>query len=149
MKTIHLESTGWNFDSVPDPGVEILQTLTIQTDGSFSFTSYVYDHKEKTNVIKRQEQGIIDPKQCERLYDLLTNYTKTQEPTILSYIQPWTLTLKDENESHTYTGSMVGKVEAKGVELTEFIRALIPVSNIFAFNNTDRTDIGFGCYCVE
>ena len=150
MKRIDLISQGWNYDSTPEPGVEIRQEIHMEESGEYLFQSFVYDKKKNLELPKRKRKGQIPRESFTRLFRLLKQAVKENCFEHLSYIQPWKLTLMDSDETQIRaTGSMSGKVYADSLDMTEYIRDLLQIENCFVFNNIDREDIGFGCYCAE
>ena len=145
-----LISDGWNYDSKPLPGVEILQKLIIDHTGQGSFVSYISTKENNELKVKRNISFSIEPNQATFILNSLHDFFKENEPIKLDYIKNWECTLIDQDKNEvTYSGAMVGKVNYDSIDLTEYIRTSTKIENCFVFNTMDRTDLGYGCYCAE
>ena len=145
-----LNSDGWNYDSKPLPGIEILQRLKINREGEGSFVSYVCNKDSNELEEKRNILFSIPSNQASFILDSLESFLIENETIKMNYIKNWQCTLIDHNDNeYTYTGAMVGKIVVDSIDLTEYIRSVTKIENCFVFNTMDRTDLGYGCYCAE
>ena len=71
-----LISDGWNYDSKPLPGVEILQKLIIDHTGQGSFISYISNKENNELKIKRNISFSIEPNQATFILNSLHDFLK-------------------------------------------------------------------------
>lgn len=137
---IRFISPGWNFDSPPMPGLEVLQEWTLDEHGNFHFQSWKKDMKGNL-IIKRNIEIQLSLKMTQEITNLLHSIDHYEN---LEYIAKWELYINQDKKS----GSMSGKVYAQGIDVTDYLRQWIPIDSLWAFNNTDREDLGM-MYCME
>ena len=139
-----LYSPGMNWEARGFPGVEDEQILTIDEYGNVCLETYCYS-LEHEKVVKRKESCLLDEKTTQDLMHYPEIVGQTEPSDYPDYIRPWILSWEDGQTN----GLMNGKVYADDVDLNEYMRKVIPLSDLFVFDNTDRQDIGMGCYCAE
>lgn len=137
---IRLISPGWNFDTPTIPGIEILQEWTLNEQGNLRFLSWKKDN-HGNSVIKREIEIQLSLDTTQEILNILSSIDQFE---YLDYIAKWELYI-DENK---ISGSMSGKVFAQGIDVTDYLRQSIPIDSLWAFNNTDRQDLGM-MYCME
>lgn len=126
------------YAGIPMPGMEWKQVWEIEENGYFRFHTFGLEADQP--IEKRVFEMRLAPDVTEEIVSLLKQIDAYEQRSILTQ---WSLDV----EGLTLSGSMNGCVFAHGIDVTERIRALIPIQNFWVFNSVDQSE-AMG-YCVE
>lgn len=120
----------------PEPEDAVEQRLTISANGQVWFTEYLFggiDSQKRS--IGRQERITIGKAKAAEILSLLADYCES-EPMLCrcTDIGDWHLTATTPNGTKTKLScSLCGGIAVGDVDLTDFIREQIPISNMAVF----------------
>lgn len=127
----------------PDACVEVSQRLTIMRDGHIWFIGYNYGDGFNSRRIIRRKRVNIGQEKAETLLELLKEFflESSNHPSSTNR-DWWRIQLIDEDgNEYNYNVSIVGEVILKEIDLTQYMRNIIPIDDMYLFGNKDSHNL--------
>lgn len=127
----------------PDACVEVSQRLTIMRDGHIWFTGYDYGDGFNSRRIIRRKRVNIGQEKAETLLELLREFfLETSNHPSSTNRDWWRIQLIDEDgHEYNYNVSVVGDVIFKEIDMTQYMRNIIPIDDMYLFGKKDSHNL--------
>lgn len=127
------------------PGIneEVSQRLTVMHDGHIWFTGYDYGDGLHSRKIIRRQRVNIGKEKAESLLELMREFffENSFKPCSTNH-DWWSIILIDEDGTeHKFNVSAVGNVILKEIDMTQYMRNIIPIQGMFLFDNKDSHNL--------
>ena len=134
-KKIQLLSNGLCYGQCPEADDEVEQRLTILSDGRVWFTGYDYGIHDKP-VLGRKMQFKIPKEHAAKLLVAFDQYFDSNSMILrVTDVGSWDLVLTDtDGTKHKFLGSMVEDLTVDGVGLSDLVRRLLPIDDLWVFS---------------
>ena len=135
-KKIHLVSNALCYGPMPAPDEDIEQHLTINSKGQVWFSSYNFGVCGNPYQKSNSSRFSIKKEKAEILLNSIAKYfSEEHQDLFVTDIGHWTLDITDiDDNTYRFHGSLCGTFQVDGVDLSELLRSLLGMDNLFAFN---------------
>lgn len=127
----------------PEGYEEVSQRLTIMHDGHIWFTGYDYGDGLHSRKIIRRKRVNIGHDRAENILELLRQFffENSFKPSSTNH-DWWSIVLiDDEGKEYSFNVSGVGDVILKEIDITQFMKNIIPIENMFLFDHKDSHNL--------
>ena len=124
------------------PDDEVEQHLTVSATGRVWFTGYHYGAGLGGYTIGRRQQLSIGKEAACKLLSLISTYYEQNEiQDFATDIGDWTLNITDTaGNKYSKSGSMCGGVTTGSVDLTDYIREAVGITDLAVFDGDTSED---------
>lgn len=143
LKKMILYSDAIGHGKKPEDLEEVSQRLTIMHDGHIWFTGYDYGDGLHSRKIIRRKRVNIGMERAESILELLRQFffENLSQPSSTTH-DWWSIVLiDDEGNEYSFNVSGVGDVVLKEIDITQFMKNVIPIENMFLFDHKDSHNL--------
>lgn len=143
LKEIHIVSNRLGYGCCPEPGEEVEQHLTINSDGSVCFETYAFGKScDGTYEKVRTENQKFPVEMVERIISAFKSYFGNGYSEVFATdIGSWQMNLLDkEGRNFTYSGSLCAKFKVDGIDLSDLVRDSLAMPYLYMFDGNDKPD---------
>ncbi len=135
-----------NLTCLPKPKIndEVEQILEINENGEVNFKAYKYNGENKKLTLAREENLTIIKGLIKEILDLVSglfSYSyQDAEDLIKENAGRWEVKVNSEYKNYFYTGNLDRHLKHEGINLSDKIRSIIKIKNLFLFDNNKKED---------
>lgn len=131
-----LESNCIGYGPMPEPGDIVGQDITIIDGGCVWFYDYQFGRYPGRLEKNSQRLFTIDRNAAKELLDTVAKYfSNNYEEVFVTDVGQWTLRIiNSEDQVFRFDGSLCGKLELDGVDLSQLLRKTVGIESLFAFD---------------
>jgi len=134
LRKFTLISNNISYGPCPEPNDEVEQRLTVSSNGRVWFNGYNYGEIPGKYQSGRKLQLNIGVQKAQRLLGLLEHYFADDYLVVMATdVGEWELSLHGD-EVNTYNGSLCEDLIVDNIALSDHIRQVIPIENLFVFD---------------
>lgn len=134
LRKFTLISNNICYGPCPEPSDEIEQRLTVTATGRVWFTGYVFGEKSWKHPVGRKAYCSIGAASAQKLLDLLDRYFSNDYLIAMATdVGSWELHLHSDTVN-VYRGSLCEDLVIDDIPLSYYIRSVIPIEGLFAFD---------------
>jgi len=136
IQSIKIISNNISFGPMPKSDEVVEQRLTVSRNGRVWFSSYMYGEGFDKHVLKETKHATIGRIKADEMFELLEEMNESYLPILCTDIGSWELIIKDcEKKTVALGGSLIGEVLAGDLDLTSYIRNVIPIDGLWIFDS--------------
>lgn len=141
IQKIKIISNNICYGPEPYPTDEVEQHLTVSANGQVCFSSYNYGEEFEENQLGRKNNFSITEENAARILNAVGTYFEDNTINVFATdIGTWNLIITAEDGEHTYSGSLCSSFEVDGVDLSDLIRDILGIENLFVFDGNYKPD---------
>lgn len=142
LQKIHIESDRLSYGDFPKYDEEMEQQLDINSDGHVCFSAYPsrYYHLNRKEI--RKKEFYISELDVEKLFTGMTDYFCVEPSTIFTTdVGTWNMELTNtDGYTYSFSGSLNTEFEYMGTDLSDFIRGLLGLEDLYVFDGNIKPD---------
>lgn len=142
VKKIQIISNNICYGHCPEPDEEVEQRLTINADGRVWFSGYNFGQDFHNYLCGRRKNFTIGKKAAAPILNAIGTYFSTaHDTTFVTDIGRWDVTITNtEGKPYQYTGSICCDFIAVDVDLSDLIRDILDLPDLFVFDGNSKPD---------
>lgn len=135
IQRIEIISNNMCFGPEPNRDTEVEQHLTITSTGEVRCFHYIYGDGDEY-LMNKEEQVSIGADAADRILKYIMLFVQSYQPIWMTDVGTWEMEVQfEDGEKTILKGPLLGTVSVEDVDLTELIRAEVPIDNLFVFGD--------------
>lgn len=138
---IRIVSNNMGFGLPPQPDKEVEQHLTINADGRVYFSGYNFGNGHSKQKLRRRIFKIKHVAAKRILYIIAQYFSQEYIPDFAMDMGDWSLNITNlQGMEYKYCGSLMPHYEIHGINLSQMVRRILGMEDLFVFDGTVRFD---------
>ncbi len=143
LKRMRIVSNNIHYGSMPEPGEEMEQRITINDEGEVWFSGYNFVNKEEKYEKARTKNFKIAKVSADKLLNAIAAYFANEYvETFETDVSFWTMELTNtEGTTYKFHGSLCADLYYEGMDLSNLVRDIVGMDDLYVFNGNCKTDV--------
>ena len=141
-KSIKLDSFSLGYGPMPPPDSIVEQKITITDIGQVRYRDYKLWGRHGGPELNQERHFEVSPANAQKLLDMIARYFSGDYQVVQATdIGHWTLWITNtEGETFSYSGSLCAALEVDEEDLSDLLREVTGVDDLFAFDGNNNED---------
>lgn len=141
-KSIKLASYSLGYGPMPAPDDIVEQQITINDSGYVRYCDYKFWNRQGRPALNQERHFEIVPTKAKQLLEMVAQYFGGDYQGVQATdVGTWTLWITNtDDEAFRYTGSLCVDLEVGGKNLSDLVREVTGIDDLFAFDGNDKED---------
>ena len=144
LKKIYIVSNQLGYGLCPEPGEEVEQHITINSDGNVCFEAYAFGKNGGSQYEKSRTKKLqFSMSTVTEIMSAFNEYFSNEYDEIFATdIGDWYMELTNEdNKIYKFRGSLCSKLQVDGVDLSDLVRDSLEMPDLYMFDGNDKLEL--------